>query len=188
MRGGRRGGWRWVRSETPTRDAVRWVILRLRRFPGSHRPIMLKRRADGPKTGRKKKKGNATYASTSLDPTDDEKQVVEDIRVWNISTSEKTGRLTASRRTLKHYHEAQPSLSEEPSTSKKLGGVDAEDTGALADTQSPKTVGKRRWKRKRVRLVKENDSVSWSFISPLLLAYPCFRQRWKSGSSTSRLT
>jgi hypothetical protein len=149
---------------------------------------MLKRRADGPKTGRKKKKGNATYASTSLDPTEDEKQVVEDIRVWNISTSEKTGRLMASRRTHKHYHEAPPILSEDPSTSKKLGGVDAEDTGALADTQSPKTVGKLRRKRKRVRLVKENDSVSCSFISPLLLAYPRFRQRWKSGSSTSWLT
>jgi len=172
-----------------------FLTLHLRRFPDSPVPpilhIMLKRRTSGPKTVRKKKKGNTTYAFTSLDPPN-KKPVVEDIRVWNISTSETTGRITANRRTLKHYHQAPPSLPEEPSTSKEPGGVeeaaDVEEPGNLADSESPsKIVRKRRPKRKRVRAVKENDSVSETLISPPLWAYPHFRQGWNSGFRTAWL-
>ena len=131
---------------------------------------MLKRQSSGPRASRKKKKGNATYGFTTLDPTDDEKMAVEDIRVWNISASEKTGRIGGSRRTLKHYHQLPPSLPEEPSTSKRLGGdeevVDVE-TGTLADSELPPAkVDKQRLKRNRIRVVKENDSVSVQLISP----------------------
>jgi len=130
---------------------------------------MLKRQTSGPKTARKKKKGNATYTLSSVD-SPDEKLAVEDVRVWSISTSEKTGRITASRRTLKHYHVPQ-SLPGEPSTSKKPGGAeevaDVEETGVLADSESSaEMAGKRRPKRKRVRVVKENDSVSELLTSP----------------------
>jgi hypothetical protein len=132
---------------------------------------MLKRRANAPKTARKRKKGNATYATTSLDPTDDDKMVVEDVRVWDISASEKTGRVTGSRRTLKHYHQASASLPEEPSMSGGPGGAEeianTEESGIFADTESSKVAGKQRPKRKRVR-VKENDSVSESLTSPPL--------------------
>lgn len=130
---------------------------------------MLKRQAGGPKTARKKKKGNATYSATGFDPTDDE-MAVEDIRVWDISTSETTGRMTANRRTLKHYHQTPSNLPEGPSTSERPGGIReavVEDTGTLADTESLKKVGKQRRKRKRVRTIKENDSVSDSLISLL---------------------
>lgn len=143
---------------------------------------MLKRPAKGPKTARKKKKGNSTYALSSLDPSDDDedKVAVEDVRVWDISTSEKTGRMTASRKTLKHYSLVSPP--EEPSTSKELGGVEenpsAEDPGNLADSEIPlETAGKPKRKRKRVRVVKENDSVSESLVSPPLQPYPRFQTK-----------
>jgi len=131
---------------------------------------MLKRRAGAPKTARKKKKGNATYVTTALDPSDDEKVAVEDVRVWNISTSERTGRMMASRRTFKHYSQVSPP--EEPSTSKEPGRAEevagAEDPGILADSESsPETAGKQRPKRKRVR-AKGNDSVSELSFSPPL--------------------
>ena len=142
------------------------------RFP--HLSVMLKRRASGPKTSRKKKKGNATYVLGSLDSSDDDDKVaVEDVRVWDISTSEKTGRMTASRKILKHY--SQVLLPEEPSTSKELGTAEevasAEDPGNFADSEfPPDTAGRSRPKpkRKRVRVVKENDSVSDSLVSPPL--------------------
>ena len=138
---------------------------------------MLKRRTDGPKTARKKKKGNATYALSSLDPISEDEAATEDVRVWDISTSEKTGRVMASRKTLKHYRQVLPSPPEEPSTSEKLGGVeggaDVEDAGVLADSEDSKIVKIRRPKRKRVRTFKENDSVSRSLIPPFSLAYSC---------------
>ena len=55
--------------------------------------------------------------------------------------------------------------------SEKSGGVeepaDVEDAGALADCESSKVIKPRR-KRKRVRILKENDSVSALLVSPLL--------------------
>ncbi|KAF9643123.1 hypothetical protein BDM02DRAFT_3192169 [Thelephora ganbajun] len=120
---------------------------------------MLKRQTSGPKTVHKKRKGNATYSVASLDPIDDNK-VVENVRIWDISTSKSTGCMTVSRKTLKHY--SQVSLPEEPSTTKKPGGVEedvhVEDTGILADSESPSEPVEKRPKRKRVRAVKENDS------------------------------
>ena len=133
---------------------------------------MLKRQASGPKTARKKKKGNAMYSVSSFDPPRKDKVAVEDIRVWNISTSEKTGRITSSRKNLKHFRQVSPSPPEGPSTSEKLGGfeetADVEDTGILADSESPSEVlNKPRPKRKHVRTLKENDSVSKSLIPVL---------------------
>ena len=132
---------------------------------------MFKRQNNAPKPARKRKKGNTTYQISSLDPPDDE-MAVEDLRVWDVSTSEKTGRVTAKRRTLKHYHQAPPSIPEEPPTCENPeGGEDVtnvEDTGALADSESPlETVNKRRPKRKRKKVSKENDSVGGRSIPPL---------------------
>ena len=148
-------------------------------------PAMLKRRTDAPKAARKKKKGNTTYTLDSLDPISEDEMATEGVRVWNISTSETTGRVMANRKTLKHHHQVLPSSPEEPSTSEKLGRVegdgDVEDVGVLADSESSKIVEKRRPKRKRVRAHKENDSVSELLISPALCAYGFSRQRWNSG-------
>ena len=125
---------------------------------------MLKRQATGPKTARKKKKGNATYSVSSFDPPPKDKKAVEEIRVWNISTLEKTGRITGSRRNLKHYRQISPSPPEGLSTSEKPGEIEGNadvDTGVLADSESPSEVlNNPRPKRKRVRTLKENDSVS----------------------------
>lgn len=141
---------------------------------------MSKRQASNPKAVRKKKKGNTTYKISSLDPSDDEKMAVEDLRVWDISTSENTGRMTAKRRILKHYSKGLPP--EEPSRSQKYEEVKevayAEDAGILADSEtSPETTDKQRPKRKRVRVIKENDSVSELLVSPPPLTYLSFQTR-----------
>ena len=194
-----RGCLNWKgRSEGSRTKPIRWKGRSLRNyhstFSESARPgaswrspllsAMLKRRASAPKTGRKKKKGNATYTLTSLDSSDDEKAVVEDVRVWDISTSERTGRMTASRKTLKHYSQVSPS--EEPSASKEPrsvhGVASAEDPGSLADSESPpEMAGKGRPKRKRVRAIKENDSVSKSLAPRFFEFTPVFRRRWSIG-------
>jgi hypothetical protein len=125
--------------------------------------LMSKRQTSNPGTVRKKRKGNTTWKTSSLDPSDDEKMTAEDVRVWDISTSENTGHMTARRKNLKHYSKALPP--EGPSTRRKQGEVGevacVEDAGILADSETvPQTTYKQRQKRKRVRTVKENDSVS----------------------------
>lgn len=149
---------------------------------------MLKRPASRRGTGRKKKKGNATYEISSIDSSDDEKMDIEDVRAWDISTSVNTGRMNARRKTLKHYSEMLPP--EVPSASQEPGRVEAasvEDTGSLADTEtSRKTTKKQRPKRKRVRTVKENDSVSESLVFSSLGLTGVFRQGWRNGFSIVR--
>ena len=128
---------------------------------------MLKRQASGLKPARKKKKGNATYTVTSLDPAPKDKMAVENVRVWNMSISEATGRIGGTRKTRKHYRQVSPGPSGEPSTSERPGGAegtaDLEDPGVFADSESPPEVVKQRPKRKRVRVVKQNDSVSGNY-------------------------
>lgn len=126
---------------------------------------MLKRPANDPKRARKKKKGNASYTSSSLDPTPEEKMVVEDVRIWNTSISEKTGRIRGTRKTHHHFHQPSPSPPEGLSMGEGSGWVEdtagAEDSGHLADSELPPvTTDKRRPKRKRVKTLKQNDSVS----------------------------
>ena len=140
---------------------------------------MLKRPANDPKRVRKKKKGNASYTLSSLDPTPEEKMVVEDVRVWNISISETTGRVRGTRKTYRHHHQISPSSPEEPPTGEEPGAAEDtasfEDPGNLGDSElSPVTANKQRPKRKRVRVLKENDSVSVNHRSYSLgsLAFP----------------
>jgi len=124
---------------------------------------MSKRQATDSKAARKKKRGKTTCKISSLDPSDDEKVATEDVRVWNVSTSGNTGRITAKRKVIKHYSKALPP--EAPSTSQKQAEVNevahVEDAGILADSETPpEPTDKKRPKRSRVRAVKENDSVS----------------------------
>ena len=79
----------------------------------------------------------------------------------------------ASRTTLKHVYQA--------STGEGSGAdemvVDT-DSGVLADSESPsKTVDEKRPKRKRTRVLKENDSVSESLISLIHWTYVRFQTR-----------
>ena len=122
---------------------------------------MLKRPKAPSKTARKRRKGGTTYAASSLDPPDD-RAVVEAIDVWDISTSGRTGRVSVRRRKVEHHHTTleQP---EKPPTSENPGGShegDFEDAGTLADSESRPRVPKNRMKKKRVRITKENDSMS----------------------------
>ena len=126
-------------------------------------PVMLKRPATTGKTARKKKKGNATYSSTSLD---DNNVVTEELRVWDISTSKKTGRVNASRRTHKLSHQASgrpesPSVGEGSGAGHGGMATEVDEAGTFADSEATsETASKKRPKRKRTRVVKENDSVS----------------------------
>ena len=141
---------------------------------------MLKRRTPGPKAARKRKKGNTTYSIGSLDPPIDDKKAVEHIRVWDVSTSENTGRISANRRTVKHYRSVSPSQLEEPSTSKGPGGNeggDAEDAGILGDSESLPGMAKKRPKRKSTKAFKENDSVSELQVLPVYFPYSPFQTK-----------
>ena len=63
----------------------------------------------------------------------------EDVRVWNISTLENMGRITARRKVLKHY--SMVPLPEQPSMSQKQVEVNEvayiEDARILADSETP---------------------------------------------------
>ena len=135
---------------------------------------MLKRQAGASRTVRKRKKGNTTYSVGSLDPPIDDKRAVEHIRVWDISTSENTGRISANRRTVKQYHQVSPSRPEGPSTSKKPEGNeggDVEEAGILGDAESLPGMTTQRPKRKSVKSLKENDSVSELMVLPVNCPY-----------------
>jgi hypothetical protein len=148
-----------------------------------HYSLMSKRQTSNPGTVRKKRKGNTMWKTSSLNPSDDEKMTAEDVRVWDISTSENTGHMTARRKNLKHYSKALPP--EGPSTRWKQGEVGevacVEDAGILADSETvPHTTYKQRQKRKRVRTVKENDSVSdhSSLSSLTYLGFQTRMEQW----------
>ena len=151
---------------------------------------MLKRRVAAPKTVRKRKKGNTTFTSGSLDPPIEDEMVVEHVRVWDVSTSENTGRISANRRTVKHYRHVSPTRPEESLTKTNPEGDEGnnvEEAGILGDSESPLGITNKRLKRKSVKALKDNDSVSdcWPCLLPILIRVS--RRRWKCGFSTVRL-
>ena len=116
----------------------------------------LKRHATGASRSRKKRRGGSSYASIDLDSPDKHAGEVEVIRVWDVTRSVTTGRVSATCTAHRHIYEG-PSkpLCEEPASVVKDVDIspDPEPSG-----QAPT---KGRVKRKpRVRIVKENDSVS----------------------------
>ena len=136
--------------------------------------------------GRDRKRGRTAYSIGTLDPPDDD-DTSEDVRVWDVTTSEGTGRVAASSREITLYHEALDQ-SEEPSTSVQSEVGVEEEVGTFADSEAPpnppKKVGAPEG-RKRTRVNKENDSVSevvhWH-ISALIRVS---RREWSSGSGTA---
>ena len=108
---------------------------------------MSKHNTTGSRPPRKRRKGGGSYATIDLDAPDGASQEAEDVRVWNISMSEKTGRVSATRKSHKHFFGSlRGGLCEEPETH-----VDPEPN----ELPLEKSVAK----CKRVRAVKENDSV-----------------------------
>jgi hypothetical protein len=117
---------------------------------------MTKRDMVGSRPSRKRRKGGISYGTIDLDAPDGDPPETEAIRVWNISTSETTGRASATRKNYKHvYGNSQKPVCEEPLT--------VEHSDAPADPESNDPLPAKsavKLKRKRVRTMKENDSVS----------------------------
>ena len=122
---------------------------------------MLKRPATTQKATRKRRKGGTTYPVTKFDLPQDNKAVEESVRVWDVSTSGRTGRVSASKRTIKHHHQALNELKELPMSKQAEMGeeVDAEEAGTLVDPDAPANAEERHGK-KSAKVNKENDSVS----------------------------
>ena len=128
---------------------------------------MSKRNTTGSRPSRKRRKG-ANYTAIDLDAPDDSLEV-EDIRVWAISTSETTGRASATRRNYKHFLRS----SLEPLREEILT---PEHSDVPADSESNELLpAKSNAKRRRVRTVKENDSVS-----PVLVHRNNLRITWQT--------
>jgi len=122
---------------------------------------MSKRNTKGTRLPRKRRKAGSSYAAVDLDVPDSRTEGVEDIRVWNITKSETTGRVSATRRNYQHIYDSLPEpLRGEPPV--------VEDINSPADPEASellpaKSVVKR--KRARKAKTKENDSVS-SIVPP----------------------
>ena len=121
---------------------------------------MSKRNAASSRLSRKRRKAGVSYGTIDLDAVNARPNKVEEIRVWKMVTSEKTGRVSGTRRNYQHTYENSPEfLREEPPP--------VEDTNIPADpgpSELPQAGSAA--KRKRARTVKENDSVSSTPISP----------------------
>ena len=113
----------------------------------------MKRNMADARLARKRKKAGASYGVVDLDALTRPTEKVEDIRVWDVTMSETTGRVSGTRRNYKHTYKVSPEpVGEEPSIVEISAPA---DTGP-SDSQPAKPVGK----NKRVRIAKENDSVS----------------------------
>ena len=130
---------------------------------------MSKRHAAGQPRPRKKNKRSG-YASVDLDPPDERPDEVEFIRVWDVTASKTTGRISATRTTHLHVSEGVSKLTHEEPT------PTIEDVSVPADhepnKQPPTKLAKKRGRRKkakennRKKKAKENDSVSSAPIPP----------------------
>ena len=115
---------------------------------------MSKRYAAGPLRPRKRTKGSS-YASVDLDLPDERLKDTEIIRVWDVTTSKTSGRVSATRKTHLHVNEGVSKPTREEQT------PIVEDVGTPTDHEPNKRPPtKRVAKRRKQRIVKENDSVS----------------------------
>lgn len=115
---------------------------------------MPKRNGTGSSRSRKKMKG-AAYASVDLDLSDEHCDDVEVVRVWDVSTSKTSGRVSATRKTHQHVNNDGPRPTHEEPT------PTVEDVDVPADTEPAKPATKhKREKVAREKVARENDSVS----------------------------
>lgn len=118
---------------------------------------MSKRNATSSRASRKRRKSG--YASLDFDALNESKREskhkVEEIRVWNVTASGTNGRVSATRKNRQLIYESLP----EPSREEAVPVGESIATPADPEPSEPppaKSVAKRR----RVRITKENDSVS----------------------------
>ena len=119
---------------------------------------MSKRNVGGSRASRKRRRAGASYGEMNLDESDEGPEETEDIRVWKITTSETTRLVSATRKTHKHslQHTSKPQHEEPPPT------PTVEEASTPVDPEPRKASrAKVAGKRRRVRVVKENDSVSF---------------------------
>jgi len=117
---------------------------------------MSKRNAKEHRQSWKRKKEGASYASVDLDALTQRREKVEDIRVWSMTMSEMTGHVTASRKNCQHIYEVPPGLLHKMPPSDAGEEIATPADPELSEPLPPASVAK----RKRVRVTKENDSVS----------------------------
>ena len=114
---------------------------------------MSKRNAGEYQRSRKRKKEG--YGKVDLDALVQRRDKVEDIRVWDVAMSETTGRVSGSRKTHHHVYESSPESHEEPPAE-----VTAPTDPESSELPPPASAAKP--KRVRIRIMKENDSVSFT--------------------------
>lgn len=142
---------------------------------------MSKRNATGSRSSRKRRKGGTSYATVDLDSLGDSSPKVENIRVWKVAVSETTGRVSATRRNYRHFHKGPSELSHEDQPSV----VEDVDTPAIPEPnkQLPVEPAAKR-KKKKVKVTKENDSVSFMPIlslKPILTYRQTKMENWLTG-------
>lgn len=129
--------------------------------PPCHLP-MSKRNAADSRLARKRRKEGVSHAVVDLDAMTGRSERVEPIRVWNITTSGTTGRVSGTRKILNHVYESSPGPSREESREESHEESPfVGDIGTPAETEPSVPLPKKSTtKRRRVRVAKENDSVS----------------------------
>lgn len=117
---------------------------------------MSKRSGSAFQPPRKKRKGGVSYSSVDVDSIA-ERPFREDIRVWKVTKSETTGRVSATRRTHRHIH-ADPleTFPEGQPPTAVCEDIDGPADLELDGGPSTKLAAKRR----KGKATKENDSVS----------------------------
>lgn len=112
---------------------------------------MSKRAATGSRPPRKRKKGGANHESINFDSVVALKRQTEEVRVWNVSASGSSGRLSAKRKNRQHAHESPP----EPSCQELPLEEPFPDPEDASEVRPTKSVA-----RSRKARVEDNDSVS----------------------------
>ena len=124
----------------------------------------MKHNLKGSRPPRKRNKTGASYGTIDVGALLRPSERKEEIRVWDMTISERTGRVSATRKNHKHIYKSpmEPPLEESPLEEPLLEEPPIlEGVGAPADSKSIKSRAARSAaKRKRVRIRKENDSVS----------------------------
>lgn len=124
---------------------------------------MSKRNTTGTGSSRKRRKGRISHSTRDLDALVAAPEKVEDVRVWNMTVSETTGRVSGTRKTHQYIYQSPPvPLCEEPPV---VGAIDASADPEPTEPPPAKSTGR----RKRVRIVKENDSVGSILIALIKL-------------------
>lgn len=113
---------------------------------------------------RKRRKNGASYGV--IDPEADGTEEVEEVRVWKLSVSDNTGRVSATRKNRQHVYD--PPL--EPSSKEPLAMEEASNPPDSVLSEAPPTTSSQAKKPKRSRAAENNS------VNPI----PMFSNKWYS--------